>query len=107
MPDHDPLADLFGEGGVFRSGVGTGAWRHPERIAEAAEPPSPAAVDATIAYCEYVQGRYGRFPAYPPPFRTLLGFQAGHVDPDFYDRDYRPGALSATQREHMARWHRE
>jgi len=102
------VVDLkFGEGGIFRGGAGAGAWRHPERVAEAARPPSPAAVDATIAYCEYVHRRYGRFPAYPPPFRTLLGFQAGHVDPDFYDRHYRPGALSATQREHMARWHGE
>jgi len=95
----------FGEGGIFRGGAGAGAWRHPERVAEAAEPPSRAAIDATIAYCEYLHRRYGRFPAYPAPFRTLLGFQAGHVDPDFYDRHYRPDALSPTQREHMARWH--
>ena len=95
----------FGEDGIFRGGARAGAWRHPDRVAEAARPPAAAAVDAAIAYCEYVHRRYGRFPAYPPAFRTLLGFQAGHVDPDFYDRHYRPGALSETQREHMARWH--
>ena len=49
--------------------------------------------------------RYGRFPAYAPPFRTVLGFQANHVDVEFYDRFYRPAALAATQREHLARWH--
>jgi hypothetical protein len=49
--------------------------------------------------------RYGRFPAYAPPVRTVLGFQASHVDVEFYDRFYRPGALAATQREHLARWH--
>lgn len=95
----------FGAEGVFRGGTRHGGWSEPGRVAEAAREPDPAAVDATIAYCEYVFGRYGRFPAYPPPFRTVLGFQASHVDVDFYDRFYRPEALSETQRRHMERWH--
>jgi hypothetical protein len=95
----------FGETGVFRRGAATSAWREPGRIAAAAAPPSPAAVDATIAYATYVWERYGRFPAYAPPLRTVLGFQASHVDVEFYDRFYRPQALAATQREHLARWH--
>jgi hypothetical protein len=100
------VVDLkFGPSGVFRGGVGASAWRDPERIASAAQPPSEAAVDAAIAYCDYVHRRYGRFPAYPPPFRTILGYQTGHLDLDFYDRHYRPEALSETQREHMGRWH--
>jgi hypothetical protein len=82
-----------------------GAWRDPQRVAEAAAEPHPAAVDATIAYCDYVCRRYHRFPAYPPPFRTVLGFQAGHVDPEFYDRHYHPGALSETHRRHLDDWH--
>jgi hypothetical protein len=101
------VAFKFGEDGVFRGGARHGAWRDPGRVAAAAPAPSEAAVDATIAYCEYVHDRYGRFPAYPPPFRTVLGFQASHVDTEFYDRFYRPDALSPTQREHMARWHGE
>jgi hypothetical protein len=100
------VVDLkFGPSGVFRGGVGASAWRDPETIAQAAQPPSEAAVDAAIAYCDYVHRRYGRFPAYPPPFRTILGYQTGHLDLDFYDRHYRPEALSDTQREHMGRWH--
>jgi hypothetical protein len=95
----------FGPEGVFRRGAGASAWREPARIAEAAAPPSPAAIDATIAYATYVWARYGRFPAHAPPFRTVLGFQASHLDVEFYDRFYRPGALAATQREHLARWH--
>jgi hypothetical protein len=100
------VVDLkFGPSGIFRGGIRSSAWRDPAPIAEAAREPSPAAVDATIAYCEYVYRRYGRFPAYPPPFRTVLGFQAGHVDVAFYDRFYRREALSETQRRHMERWH--
>lgn len=71
------------------------------------EAPSENAVEATVAYCEYVFGRYGRFPAYSSPFRTVLGYQATHVDAEFYYRFYRPEALTGTQREHVARWHPE
>jgi hypothetical protein len=50
--------------------------------------PSESAVEATIAYCNYVDDRYGRFPAYTAPFRTVIGFQVCRVDPDFYQRFY-------------------
>jgi hypothetical protein len=94
----------FGAAGIFRGGTRWSAWREPAGLAGQPSP-SPAAVDATIAYASYVWERYGRFPAYPPPFRTVLGFQASHVDVAFYDRFYRPDALAAAQREHLGRWH--
>jgi hypothetical protein len=37
--------------------------------------------------------------------RTILGFQAGHVDLSFYERFYRPEALSEPQRQHRELWH--
>jgi hypothetical protein len=95
----------FGADGVFRGGARFSLWRDPASIEKTAKPPSAAAQDATIAYCEYVHRRYGRFPAYAPPLRTILGFQAGHVDLSFYDRFYRPEALSETQRQHRELWH--
>jgi hypothetical protein len=62
-------------------------------------------VEATIAYCEYIYKRYGRFPAASGPFRTLIAFQAHHLDLDFYQRFYRSDALSETQAQHAALWH--
>jgi hypothetical protein len=35
----------------------------------------------------------------------VLGFQVNHLDVEFYDRFYRPEALSKEQREHLQRWH--
>lgn len=100
------VVDLkFGENGIFRGGARHSAWKAPERVASAAPAPSDAAINATIAFCEYVFNRYGRFPAYQPPLRTMLGYQVGHVDTDFYERHYKPEALSDAQREHMRRWH--
>jgi hypothetical protein len=95
----------YGAHGLFRGGAAHSAWREPAAIASAVPEISSAAVDATIAYCEYIYARYGRFPAYIPPFRTVLGFQACHLDNEFYDRFYRAEALSETERRHMDQWH--
>lgn len=95
----------WGGRGIFRDGASRGAWRQPETIGEAAPPPGEAAVAATIAYCTYLYDRYGRFPAYQTPLRTLLGFQVNHVDVAFYERFYRPEALTDRQRNHFRDWH--
>jgi hypothetical protein len=95
----------FGTQGVFRGGAMRSAWRESAAAASQIPAPSEAAIAATVAYCEYVCQRYGRFPAYSAPFRTVLGYQATHLDPDFYERFYHPEALTPTQRDHQARWH--
>jgi hypothetical protein len=95
----------FGARGLFRGGAAASAWRDPAAIVQSVPAISAAAIDATTAYCEYIYRRYGRFPGYMPPFRTVLGFQAGHLDPDFYQRFYRADALSDTERHHLHQWH--
>jgi hypothetical protein len=95
----------YGSQGTFRGGITQSAWRDPAAIAKGIPKISERAVDATIAYCQYIYGRYQRFPAYMPPFRTVLGFQACHLDRAFYDRYYRGEALSETERSHMEKWH--
>ncbi|MBI2903218.1 MAG: hypothetical protein HYY12_06485 [Candidatus Methylomirabilis oxyfera] len=95
----------FGSQGVFRGGATGSAWRHPTDVSAAIPGLSDAAIDATIAYCEYIHDRYGRFPAYVAPFRTVLGFQVAHLDVEFYDRFYRSEALTETQRRHLSDYH--
>jgi len=93
----------FGARGVFRDPVGPSAWGRHDEVTRQIPVISDAAINATVAYCEYVWDRYGRFPAYMPPYRTVLGFQACHLDAEFYDRFYRPEVLSETQRADFAR----
>ena len=88
----------FGAQGVFRGGARLSGWKDAASAALQIPAPSEAAIQATIAYCEYIYQRYGRFPAYAPPFRTVLGYQATHVDVEFYDKFFQPAALSETQR---------
>jgi hypothetical protein len=99
------VADLkFREGsGVFRGHQGGTAWADGGRVTAAVQPISEKAIEATCAYCEYLWHRYGRFPVYLTPYRTVLGFQACHLDADFYDTFYRKDALSANQREDFER----
>ena len=93
----------FGPQGVFRQKATESAWSNPSAVAAAAAAPSAATIDATVAYCEYIYHRYGRFPAYSTA--PTLGFQTNHVDLGFYDRHYRPEALTDAQRNHMKHWH--
>lgn len=93
----------FGAQGVLRAGPHGSAWAQHTEVAAAVPPISDAAIAATTAYCEYVWNRYGRFPVYMPPYRTVLGFQACHVDAEFYDKFYRPEALGETQRADFKR----
>jgi hypothetical protein len=98
------VVDLkFGAGGVFRSDGQGSAWSNHAATSAAIPRVSDAAIAATTAYCEYVWERYGRFPVYLPPYKTVLGFQACHLDAEFYDRFYRPEALAETQRRDWER----
>jgi hypothetical protein len=101
-PYHNSMGDAvrafvetkFGPAGTYRAGAQQSAWRDvPSGVAEIAAP-SAAAQQATIAYCDYIFRRYGRFPAYTAPFRTIIGFQVCRVDVEFYDRFYTPDAVS-------------
>lgn len=88
--------------GTHRDGGEATGWREGARVQAGIPNYYDAAINATISYCEYVYNRYGRFPANSGPFRTVLAYQAHHLDPDFYDRFYRPEALTETQRRNPA-----
>ncbi len=89
--------------GTFRDGGRATGWRDGATVQAGIPRYSDAAIAATIAYCGYVHARYGRFPAYSGPFRTILTHQAHQLDLEFYDAFYRPDVLSATQQEHRGR----
>jgi hypothetical protein len=94
------VADIkFGARGIFRDASGGSAWQKHADVVQQIPATSEAAIAATTAYCEYLWQRYGRFPVYMPPYRTVLGFQACHLDAEFYDRFYKPEALAQNQRQ--------
>jgi hypothetical protein len=102
---HAVVERKFGTKGVFRGGIATSGFKDGKAISDASPALTKNAIDAVVAYCTYIWDTYGRFPAYPAPFRTSVGFQASHLDIGFYDRFYRPEAISDLHRNHDATWH--
>jgi len=96
-------AAKFGPNGIFRGHPAGTPWAKPDEVIQQIPAVSEAAITATVAYCEYLWKRYRRFPVYLTPYRTVLGFQACHLDAEFYDRFYRPDALGGTQRADFER----
>lgn len=92
-----------GANGIFRSPGHGSAWTKHNEVVQPVPSVSEAAIAATTACCEYLWNRYGRFPVYMPPYRTVLGFQACHLDAEFYDKFYKPEALGETQRKDFER----
>jgi hypothetical protein len=92
-----------GANGIFRSPGHGSAWSKHNEVVQQVPSVSEAAIAATTACCEYLWNRYGRFPVCMPPYRTVLGFQACHLDAEFYDKFYKPEALGETQRKDFER----
>jgi hypothetical protein len=80
-------------------------YRDPAGVMTGRPQPTDETVDIVVAFCEHVHSKYGRFPAYIDPMFVRLVVQAHHLDLDFYDRHYGPGAYGASHRDHMERWH--
>lgn len=95
----------FGPGGAYDS-ARPGPWKAAERVKQSVTPYSEAFVDCMSEIAQYVLDTYGKFPATQPTI-ALTGYaQAHHLDTDFYDTHYRPGAYLETHAEHLERWHR-
>jgi hypothetical protein len=93
------VAHKFGKEGIYRGKIGVSDWKDPTSVRKGISDLDPRAIDAAASYCDYIYKRYGRFPAYSAPFRTIVGYQATRVDVNFYDQFYRRDALSTTQRD--------
>jgi hypothetical protein len=101
------VATKFGSNGSYRGAAEQSAWQSPAKCAAQISAPDATAVEATIAYCEYIYHRYGRFPVYTAPFRTVIGFQVCRVDLEFYERFYKPEALSEMVRRNATKFNHE
>jgi hypothetical protein len=53
----------------------------------------------------YIYDTFGKLPGTVPTVHVLMYLQAQHLDPDLYDKFFRPDAYLDTHAEHQARWH--
>ncbi len=99
------VARKFGPGGAYDP-ARPGAWKDTPGIKASVTPYDEAFVACLAEVAQYVHDTHGRFPA---TFSTIVlpGFvQAVHLDTDFYDAHFEPGAYLPAHAEHQDRWHR-
>jgi hypothetical protein len=94
----------FGEGGPFHPQT-PGAWSDSPGVRGSAQVHDQAFKACVALQAQYIFDTFGRFPGTVPAVFILNYVQAHHLDLEFYDRFFKPGAYLRTHAEHMARWH--
>jgi hypothetical protein len=82
--------------GTMRDGGAASNWKDGASVQAGIPRYSDQSIAATIACCEYLYSRYGRIPATNGPFRTLMAYQAHHLDVGFYQKFYRSEIVGET-----------
>jgi hypothetical protein len=94
----------FGPGGTYDSETG-GPFLHNSEIKATVKPYTQAQIDCTGEMAQHIYSTYGRFPARYPTILLRIYTQAHHLELEFYDKFFGPGAYLQTHAEHMERWH--
>jgi hypothetical protein len=63
-------------------------------------------IACTKAIRNYIYETYGRFPGAVDAMHLMCMMQSHHLDTDYYDKFFRPGAYGPTHAAHLAKWHR-
>jgi hypothetical protein len=94
----------FGAGGPFNRDT-PGAWTDSPGVRGSAQVHDAEFKACVALQAEYVFQTFGKFPGTVPTLFIMNYVQAHHLDLDFYDRFFKPGAYLRTHAEHMDRWH--
>jgi hypothetical protein len=111
-PHHRTMADAveafaqrkFGPGGPYHRDT-AGAWSDSPGVRGSAQVHSPEFKACVSLQAQYLYDTFGKFPATVPSLMILNYVQALHLDLEFYDRFFRPGAYLGTHAEHQRVWH--
>jgi hypothetical protein len=94
----------FGPGGPFHPET-EGPWKESARVRSSAQVHGGEFKECVALQAQHVLDCFGRFPATVPSTYVLTYLQAHHLDLDFYDTHFGPGAYLPTHRDHMMDWH--
>jgi hypothetical protein len=94
----------FGPGGPFHPDT-PGPWKDSRKVRSAAQAHDERFRECVALQAQYVYDTFGKFPGTVPSMFLIMYLQAHHIDLDFYDEFYKPGAYLKTHVQHMARWH--
>ena len=94
----------FGAGGAYDL-ANAGPWKDSDRVKGSVTPYGEELVDCLSEVAQYILETYGKFPGTQPTIAMTCYAQAQHIDTEFYDQHYKPGAYLETHAEHLDRWH--
>src|SRR5215207_197384 len=94
----------FGPGGPFNRDT-PGAWSDSPGVRGSAQVHDEEFKECVARQAQYIFDTFGRFPGTVPTVFIMNYVQAHHLDLDFYDKHFKPGAYLRTHAEHMERWH--
>ena len=94
----------FGPKGAYDKDT-PGPWKDSKAIKGGVTPYSDEFVDCLAEVAQYIYDKHGKFPG---TFSTIVlpGYvQAVHLDTDFYDKFYKPGAYLTSHADNRNVWH--
>ena len=94
----------FGPGGPYHPDT-PGPWKASRMVRSAAQVHDEAFRECVALQAQYAYDTFGKFPGTVPSMFVITYLQAHHLDLDFYDSFYKPGAYLKTHAEHLSRWH--
>lgn len=94
----------FGPGGPFHPDT-PGPWKDSRKVRSAAQVHDERFKECVALQAQYVFDTFGKFPGTVPSMFLIMYLQAHHLDLEFYDKFYKPGAYLKTHAVHMAHWH--
>jgi hypothetical protein len=94
----------YGPGGPFHRDT-PGAWSDSPGFRGSAQVHDDQFKACVALQAQYVFDTFGKFPGTVPTLFIMNYVQAHHLDLEFYDRLFKPGAYLRTHAEHMERWH--
>lgn len=94
----------FGPGGPFHPGT-PGPWKESEKVRGAAQVHSGEFKECVTVQARYILDRFGKFPGTVPSILAFIYLQAHHLDLEFYDHHFKPGAYLETHARHLEQWH--
>ena len=94
----------FGPGGPFHPET-PGPWKDSVNVRSAAQVHSEEFRECVTLQAQHILNTFGKFPGTVPSIFLITYLQAHHLDLEFYDTFYKPGAYLKTHARHMKRWH--
>ncbi len=93
----------FGSGGPFNSET-KGPYKESAAIRKSAVPINDEFINCVSVMADYIQQKFGRFPATVPAIHCLTYLQAHQLDTDFYDKYFSSGSYLETHAGYQKNW---